>query len=131
MKRVKYLGLIMVVALCGLFTSSCGEVNIYIDERDCTGTWFVTFNYDNWGNYSDGGIMDLYPSGYYNYYYSEYDYAIGRVYTSGRWWTDRDNLIYTDNYGTYSYRITSTTYDSMRLRNNLPPGDVEIWYRYY
>lgn len=120
--------IIAIISSVGL--SSCGNTEVYVYDNNLVGDWWITFNYDDWGYYDDGGIMSLYPNGEYDYYYSERDYHVGRVGYYGRWWIDRDNLIYTTGYDTYSYRITSQGYDYIRLRNNLPPGDFEVWYRY-
>lgn len=129
MKKCKSIVFLIIGIMACLNTTSCSDI-YYVDDNDCIGTWFVTYNYDQWGRYDDGGIMDLYSNGQYFYYFSERDYIYGRLGYSGRWWTDRDNLIYTYGPDTYSYRVTYNTFNELRLRNNLPPGDVEIWYRY-
>lgn len=129
MKRFKLILLALAGVFIALTVASCGER--YYDDSDCVGTWYVTFNYDNWGNYDDGGVMCLYYNGFYDYFYSDRDYRYGMVGYSGRWWTEGPNLLYTYGYDTYSYRITTRTYDMLRLRNNYPPGDYEVWYRYY
>ena len=129
MKKLKLSLLLLVGMVLCLNLTSC-SVDVYYDDDDCVGTWFVTFNYDNWGNYDDGGIMVMHYNGYYEYYSTEYDYRIDRVGYFGRWWVNHGNLFYTYGTDTYNYRIVSQNYDSMRLRNNQPPGDTEIWYRY-
>lgn len=130
MKTLKILLLALAGIVANLNLTSCGDDYYYNYDRDCVGTWWITFDYDNWGNYSDGGIMVLYANGRYDYYYSDRDYRYDLVGYYGRWWTDRGNLLYTYGNDTYSYRIVSSSFDAMRLRNNLPPGDTEIWYRY-
>ena len=120
--------LVFSALLFNIVASGCDEP--FVSENDCVGTWQVTFNYDSWGNYEDGGVMVLYYNGRYDYYFSDWDYRMDRIGYYGEWWTDRDNLLYTYGRDTYSYRITTQTYNMMRLRNNLPPGDMEVWYRY-
>lgn len=128
MKIYKYLAILVIGLIGSVSLTGCDE--IYIDGADCVGTWYVTYNYDSWGNYDDGGIMVLYYNGEYDYYYSEWNYTFDRVGYYGRWWIDGNNLIYTNGRDTYSYRISYWTYDRLRLRNNMPPGDTEVWFRY-
>lgn len=128
MKKIRTLIILALTLFGGAALTGCDEP--FVDQRDCVGTWYITFDYDNWGGYADGGIMVLYYNGRYDYYYSERDYFIDRIGYFGRWWTDGPNLLYTYGNDTFSYRITSHTYDMMRLHNNLPPGDIEVWYRY-
>lgn len=126
MKNLRSLLLVLTATVLCLSMTSCDERD-YIDEFDCVGAWSIAFNPDAWGNYDDGGIMVLGYNGYYEYYFNEYDYYYDRVGYGGRWWIEGRNLLYTYGNDTYSYRITYQSYYTMRLRNNYPPGDTEVW----